>query len=190
MGFSEPRAAFPARAPFRLASIPLLGEGKGTGLLQARRLFPFRSHTASVVRSGPAEGSFGCPRTKPHSSPGPASSPAARPQMGCAGTPSRDPGARPAWARTGPRFRRPALARATAASIWADSTVRICRSRFHFRARDQRTPSLFSVEILRLLSRLVQNRAVSFHGPPRPHSPRPRLHPCPSGWYGPKFPEL
>lgn len=89
-----------------------------------------------------------------------------------------------------PGFRRPALARATPASISADSAVRICRTPFPLqggRSADtesfQRGNSQFTHESFRTeLSVSTALPAPTLH---------PRLrHPCPSGWYGPKFPEL
>lgn len=93
-GFRGASAAFPARAPFRLASIPQRCAGKGWGSSgRAGGSFPFLSHTASVVRAGPAEGSRGWRRTKPHSSLGTASFPAARGRRWAGlGTPSCSPG--------------------------------------------------------------------------------------------------
>ena len=147
-GFRAARAAFPARAPFRLASIPLLGEGKGTGLLrEARRLIsiPFAYSLRCAIWA-----CRGQPRLPANKAPFIARAgflPAARPQMGCAGTPSRDPGARPGWARTGPGSGGRLLPGPPRLLLRQTLQRGSAEPRSHFRAGDLRTLSLFSVAI-------------------------------------------
>lgn len=189
-GFRAARAAFPARAPFRLASIPLLGEGKGTGLLrEARRLIsiPFAYSLRCAIWA-----CRGQPRLPANKAPFIARAgflPAARPQMGCAGTPSRGPGARPGRARTDPdsggrlspgppRFLfRQTLQRGSA------------EPRVHFRAGDLRTLSLFSVAILSLLPSRSEP-SCQFARPSPPQPPPPAAPPLPLGMVRPKGPRV
>lgn len=132
-GFRAAREAFPARAPFRLASIPPLSEGKGTGLLrEARRLISIPLAYSLRCAGRACRGQPRLPANKAPFIPGAGFLPAARTQMGWPRQAIQRPGraARPGAHR--PQFKRPALARATPASISAASARRIHRTPFSF----------------------------------------------------------
>lgn len=188
-GFRAARAAFPARAPFRLASIPLLGEGKGTGLLrEARRLISIPLAYSLRCAIWACRGQLWLPANKAPFIARAGFLPAARPQMGCAGTPSRDPGARPGRARTGPDSGgrlSPGPPR-----LLFRQTLQWGSAEPRFRAGDQRTLSLFSVEILSLLTARSEP-SCQFPRPfPPPLSPPPAPPPLPLGMVRPKVPRV
>lgn len=141
--------------------------------------------TYSLRCAGPAcRGQPRLPANKAPFMPGAGFLLAARPQMGWPGTPSRDPGGRPGPARTGPDSGGPALARATPDSLSTGFAMRIGRTPLSFQVGGtedtesfQRGEPQFTHGWLR--SKVSGSTALSW-----------LPHPSPSGWYGPKFPEL
>lgn len=152
-GFRAGKTAFPARVPFRLASIPPHCEGKGMGLLREGRRLISIPLAYSLRCAGRA--CRGQPRLLANKAPFipragflPAAS--GRRWAGPARHPA-DPGARPDPARTEPasggrlRPERPRLPTQQAPQLGSAET------RFHFWAGNLQTLSLFSVAILSLL---------------------------------------
>ncbi|KAK2496533.1 hypothetical protein MC885_008553 [Smutsia gigantea] len=92
MGLQSPESGGPGEGspPACQHSSAAAGTGPGSRAGPGGSL-PFLAHTASVVPAGPAEGSRGCRRTKPHSSgrPPPGRAP---PQRGSPRTPACGPG--------------------------------------------------------------------------------------------------
>lgn len=171
-GFRAASTAFPARVPFRLASIPPHCEGTGMGLLRERRRLISIPLAYSLRCAGRA-----CrrqPRLRANKAPfiPRAGLLAAADGLAPARHPA-DPGARPGRPRTGPDSGgrlwpgRPGLLSQQAPPLGSAETC------FHFWARDLRTLSLFSVEILRSLTAHYERRCQF----PRPFLWLPTLAP-------------